>query len=31
MNDPNSMEHSSRTWDLDELAAMATTMYVYSV
>ena len=31
MNDPNSMEHSARTWDLDELAAMATTMYVYSV
>lgn len=31
MNDPFSTEHSSRTWDLDELAAASTSMYVYSV
>ena len=30
MNDPYSIEHSSRLWDIDELASMATTMYVYS-
>lgn len=31
MNDPYSIEHSSQLWDIDELAAISTAMYVYSV
>ncbi len=30
MNDPASMERSSKLWDIDELAAAAKTMYAYS-
>lgn len=31
MNDPNSIDRSSQLWDIDQLAAAATAMYVYSV